>query len=54
MPSKLLIAAGKAAAGVRRASVFGIDTPTPRVDGVAVMTRVRTERDRFAAATRIF
>ncbi|MCU6453165.1 dihydrolipoyl dehydrogenase [Sphingomonas sp. A2-49] len=52
MPSKLLIAAGKSAAAVRLAPVFGIDAPAPRVDGVAVMARVRAERDKFVAATR--
>lgn len=48
MPSKLLIAAAEAAHHVREASVFGVETPAPRIDGVAVMRRVRSERDRFA------
>jgi dihydrolipoamide dehydrogenase len=52
MPSKLLIAAGEAAEAVRRAAVFGIGTAAPVVDGVAVLHRVRAERDHFAAATR--
>lgn len=48
MPSKLLIAAAQSAADMRHADGFGIrlDAP-PRVDGVAVMERVRRERDRF-------
>lgn len=48
MPSKLLIAAGNAARAVRQASHFGVHAPAPRIDGVAVMQRVREERDRFA------
>ena len=47
MPSKLLIAAGDAAQAVRQASVFGVMTSAPRIDGPAVMQRVRSERDRF-------
>ena len=47
MPSKLLIAAGDAAQAVRQAAVFGILTAPPRIDGPAVMQRVRSERDRF-------
>src|SRR6185312_11011724 len=48
MPSKLLIAAADAAAAVRRAPDFGVRVPgAPVVDGVAVMDRVRRERDRF-------
>ena len=48
MPSKLLIAAAQSVADMRHADGFGIrlDGP-PRVDGVAVMDRVRRERDRF-------
>ena len=48
MPSKLLIAAAQAVADMRHADGFGIrmDAP-PRVDGAAVMDRVRRERDRF-------
>ncbi|MFV0283900.1 MAG: dihydrolipoyl dehydrogenase [Castellaniella sp.] len=48
MPSKLLIAAAQSVADMRHADGFGIrmDSP-PRVDGVAVMDRVRRERDRF-------
>lgn len=47
MPSKLLIAAGEAAHGVREAHRFGVHAPPPRIDGRAVMDRVRRERDRF-------
>ncbi|MEG8041763.1 dihydrolipoyl dehydrogenase [Sphingomonas sp. LR59] len=48
MPSKLLIAAGNAMHAVEQASVFGVEA-SGRVDGVAVMTRVREERDAFVA-----
>lgn len=49
MPSKLLIAAADAMHHVGGAGVFGIDVPEGvRVDGRAVMKRVREERDRFA------
>lgn len=47
MPSKLLIAAGEAAYSVERAGIFGVRTGPVRVDGKAVMKRVRSERDRF-------
>lgn len=47
MPSKLLIAAAEAAHQGTRADVFGIHFGTPKIDGVAVMRRVREERDRF-------
>lgn len=48
MPSKLLIAAGDAAHDVARAGLFGIRVPAGvRVDGPAVLDRVRRERDRF-------
>ena len=48
MPSKLLIAAAQSAADMRHADAFGIRLEgSPRVDGVAVMDRVRRERDRF-------
>ncbi|WP_322994934.1 dihydrolipoyl dehydrogenase [Castellaniella sp.] len=50
MPSKLLIAAAEAAAAVRHAPDFGVQVPCqPQVDGVAVMDRVRRERDRFVS-----
>jgi dihydrolipoamide dehydrogenase len=47
MPSKLLIAAAEAAHAVREAPVFGVQAGAPRIDGKAVMGRVRAERDRF-------
>ena len=50
-PSKLLIAAAAAAHAVRRASTFGVFA-THRIDGAAVLARVRRERDAFAAGTR--
>lgn len=51
MPSKLLIAAARRAHAVSEAGTFGIDASL-RVDGPAVLSRVRQERDRFAQATR--
>ncbi len=47
MPSKLLIAAAEAAHATREAPAFGIDVSGVEIDGVAVMDRVRRERDRF-------
>ena len=47
MPSKLLIAAAEAAHAVTEAPAFGVQTEAPRIDGSAVMQRVRSERDRF-------
>jgi dihydrolipoamide dehydrogenase len=47
MPSKALIAAGRAAMQARRAGLFGIDVAGVSVDGPAVMRRVREERDYF-------
>ena len=47
MPSKLLIAAGEAAHDARAAEKFGVRVGPVVVDGAAVMTRVRQERDRF-------
>jgi dihydrolipoamide dehydrogenase len=48
MPSKLLIAAAEAAHGVERWPAFGLRLDGAlRVDGRAVMDRVRRERDRF-------
>ncbi|WP_132254569.1 dihydrolipoyl dehydrogenase [Methylobacterium segetis] len=52
MPSKLLIAAGKAVQGAREAGLFGLDVPEIRVDGRAVLHRLRSERDRFVALVR--
>lgn len=47
MPSKLLIAAAEAAHAMSIALAFGVHAGTVRIDGRAVMRRVRTERDRF-------
>jgi dihydrolipoamide dehydrogenase len=46
MPSKLLLAAAEAAHHARHAGPFGVECSV-RVDGRAVMDRVRRERDRF-------
>jgi dihydrolipoamide dehydrogenase len=49
MPSKLLIAAAEAAHHAREAAPFGVkvDHAAIKIDGRAVMERVRKERDRF-------
>ncbi len=48
MPSKLLIAAAEAAHAIDTAPIFGVRAIGGRaVDGAAVMTRLRRERDRF-------
>lgn len=47
MPSKLLIAAAEAAHAAAAAPGFGVFPGPVRVDGRAVMDRVRAERDRF-------
>ena len=47
MPSKLLIAAAEAAHMGQRTSPFGVHYESPRIDGRAVMQRVKSERDRF-------
>jgi dihydrolipoamide dehydrogenase len=47
MPSKLLIAAAEAAHTIAHAERFGVHGGALRVDGRAVMRRVRDERDRF-------
>ena len=47
MPSKLLIAAADHAHHATLAAQFGVHVLPPAVDGVAVMKRVREERDRF-------
>ena len=48
MPSKLLIAAAEAAHAVEKWDAFGIRLEgSVRVDGAAVMARVKRERDRF-------
>ena len=52
MPSKLLIAAADAAHAVATAPGFGIHVDgRVRIDGSAVMDRVRRERDRFVGFT---
>lgn len=47
MPSKLLIAAADAAHMMAIAPQFGVSASSVKVDGRAVMARVRSERDRF-------
>jgi dihydrolipoamide dehydrogenase len=47
MPSKLLIAASEAAHMLQAAGGFGVHAGQVRIDGRAVMERVRRERDRF-------
>jgi dihydrolipoamide dehydrogenase len=47
MPSKLLIAAAEAAHMLHAAGDFGVHAGETRIDGRAVMERVRRERDRF-------
>ncbi len=47
MPSKLLIAAAEAAHTITHSGRFGVHGGELRVDGAAVMARVRSERDRF-------
>ena len=47
MPSKLLIAAAEAAHSAQHAAPFGVVVDSVKVDGQAVMKRVREERDRF-------
>lgn len=47
MPSKLLIAAAESAHNLEIAPAFGIHPQGYRIDGRAVMERVRRERDRF-------
>jgi len=47
MPSKLLIAASEAAHMLALAPGFGVHAGAIRIDGKAVMARVRSERDRF-------
>lgn len=49
MPSKLLIAAAEAAHGTSEAHRFGVNASGVEIDGVAVMDRVRSERDRFVS-----
>lgn len=52
MPSKLLIAAADSAYGMTQGPVFGIHPGEVRIDGKAVMERVRRERDRFVGFVR--
>jgi dihydrolipoamide dehydrogenase len=47
MPSKLLVAAAEAAHQGAHADLFGVEFARPKIDGRAVMQRVREERDRF-------
>ncbi|HSP31191.1 MAG TPA: FAD-dependent oxidoreductase, partial [Halomonas sp.] len=47
MPSKLLIAAANAAHNARKADMFGVTVNEVTIDGHAVMTRIKQERDRF-------
>jgi dihydrolipoamide dehydrogenase len=47
MPSKLLISAADAAHMLQVAAGFGVHPGQIRIDGKAVMARVRSERDRF-------
>ncbi|HEX5345261.1 MAG TPA: dihydrolipoyl dehydrogenase [Duganella sp.] len=47
MPSKLLISAADAAHALHAAAGFGVHAGQVRIDGKAVMARVRSERDRF-------
>ena len=47
MPSKLLIAAAEAAHMLQTAPGFGVHPGAVRIDGGAVLARVRSERDRF-------
>jgi dihydrolipoamide dehydrogenase len=48
MPSKLLIAAAEAAHVHEHSSLFGVDYAAPHIRGEDVLSRVRSERDRFA------
>lgn len=47
MPSKLLIAAAEAAHRIEHSHIFGIHSQGLEINGREVMTRVRSERDRF-------
>lgn len=50
MPSKLLLAAARAARDARAAQTFGVHAGDLAIDGKAVMSRVRRERDHFVQA----
>lgn len=52
MPSKLLISAADAAHAVAGAHRFGVMAHPPAIDGVAVMKRVREQRDAFVGYVR--
>lgn len=52
MPSKLLIAAAKAAQSVSNAPLFGVKPGSTTIDGKAVMQRVRNLRDEFVESAR--
>lgn len=47
MPSKLLIAAAEAVHHAEKAPIFGVHPGEVRIDGKAVLGRLRSERDRF-------
>lgn len=49
MPSKLLIAAADQAHSMGQGAKFGVHPGDIRIDGQAVMARVRSERDRFVS-----
>lgn len=49
MPSKLMLAAARAAREARRSDLFGVRTGSVEIDGAAVLARMRNERDRFTA-----
>ncbi len=49
MPSKLLIAAGNAAHAAKLASVFGVEV-IPKINGRAVLERLRSKREEFIAS----
>lgn len=52
MPSKLLIAAARAARHCAEAGRFGVEAAPVSIDAAALWARVRRERDRFDAAIR--
>ncbi len=49
MPSKLLIAAADSVHHLQKAPMFGVHPGEVRIDGKAVMERIRSERDRFVS-----
>lgn len=50
MPSKLLIAAADYAHHGQQGDVFGVTYSAPLINGVAIMQRIRKERDRFVGS----